>query len=76
MAQYFAPVASDISASSNVTMSQKPLVEWMPDSASESCTLCLTRWSATTRRHHCRKCGKLCCAACSGHKQALSDEAG
>ena len=41
---------------------------WMPDNASESCVICNKAWSFTNKRHHCRKCGRLVCAACSPHK--------
>ena len=45
----------------------------MKDDASDNCLICAKRWSSTTRRHHCRKCKRLVCAACSPHKEYISD---
>lgn len=38
---------------------------WTPDSSSQSCQLCLDKFTYSNRRHHCRTCGALCCDACS-----------
>ncbi|DBA01017.1 TPA: hypothetical protein N0F65_002627 [Lagenidium giganteum] len=39
--------------------------EWVPDTASSRCQICLTSFSLTRRRHHCRLCGRLVCGECS-----------
>lgn len=39
---------------------------WQPDSAAAACFLCSTPYTLFNRRHHCRKCGRVVCAACSG----------
>lgn len=39
---------------------------WQPDSASSSCFICEDPYTFFNRRHHCRKCGRVVCAACSG----------
>lgn len=44
-----------------------------PDSASPHCVFCVTKWSFSNRRHHCRSCGALCCGACSSKKWPLRD---
>lgn len=38
---------------------------WQPDTVVDTCFLCDTRYSLFYRRHHCRKCGRVVCAACS-----------
>lgn len=44
---------------------------WQPDSSAKKCTICGTDFTAFTRRHHCRSCGKLVCANCSANKLIL-----
>uniref|UniRef100_K3WEL7 FYVE-type domain-containing protein n=1 Tax=Globisporangium ultimum (strain ATCC 200006 / CBS 805.95 / DAOM BR144) TaxID=431595 RepID=K3WEL7_GLOUD len=39
--------------------------EWVPDTASKRCQICLTLFQLTRRRHHCRLCGRLICNECS-----------
>jgi hypothetical protein len=41
---------------------------WMPDGASDRCYACPAAWGTFTRRHHCRRCGILCCSDCSRKK--------
>ncbi|XP_074067546.1 pleckstrin homology domain-containing family F member 1 isoform X2 [Macrotis lagotis] len=39
---------------------------WIPDKATDICMRCTqTKFSALTRRHHCRKCGFVVCGDCS-----------
>lgn len=46
---------------------------WRPDAASASCLCCGQQFSMFVRRHHCRACGELVCAACSPHLGALPE---
>lgn len=39
--------------------------EWQPDEATKECFLCRSTFTFFTRRHHCRKCGRVVCASCS-----------
>ncbi|XP_077546989.1 uncharacterized protein LOC144159399 isoform X3 [Haemaphysalis longicornis] len=44
---------------------------WIPDQRVTMCQLCTSGFTFTHRRHHCRACGKVVCAACSAHRVAL-----
>eukprot|EP00050_Salpingoeca_kvevrii_P007878 m.299260 g.299260 ORF g.299260 m.299260 type:complete len:550 (-) comp14078_c0_seq1:124-1773(-) len=42
---------------------------WIPDNKVSTCMVCQTvEFTLLQRRHHCRKCGKVVCGACSQHK--------
>ena len=41
---------------------------WELDAARKRCAVCDRAFSGLRRRHHCRKCGKVVCAACSPQK--------
>ena len=45
------------------------IVEWTPDGDATACHACHAAFTFFTRRHHCRGCGTLICAAC-GPKRA------
>ncbi|XP_017287740.1 zinc finger FYVE domain-containing protein 16 [Kryptolebias marmoratus] len=45
--------------------------KWVPDSEAPSCMNCEQRFTFTKRRHHCRACGKVYCAACCNRKCIL-----
>ncbi|XP_077573729.1 zinc finger FYVE domain-containing protein 9 [Stigmatopora nigra] len=45
---------------------------WVPDAEATVCTKCGIKFTFTKRRHHCRACGKVFCALCSGLKFKLS----
>ncbi|KAL7692422.1 putative FYVE zinc finger, peptidase C19, ubiquitin-specific peptidase, DUSP [Plasmopara halstedii] len=44
---------------------------WVPDTASSRCQICLISFTLTRRRHHCRLCGHLVCANCSHDRTYL-----
>ena len=49
---------------------------WQDDRSAAACPLCrakglVTRFGLFQRRHHCRRCGILACAACSGSRRVL-----
>ena len=52
--------------------SRKYGVRWTPDEDAPGCQLCDRRWTLFNRRHHCRKCGRLVCNACSPMRQHVS----
>ncbi|XP_026230979.1 zinc finger FYVE domain-containing protein 9 isoform X2 [Anabas testudineus] len=45
---------------------------WVPDSQAPVCMKCDVKFTFTKRRHHCRACGKVFCAACCGLKCRLT----
>ncbi|XP_053549452.1 zinc finger FYVE domain-containing protein 9 [Bombina bombina] len=44
---------------------------WVPDSQAPNCMKCEAKFTFTKRRHHCRACGKVFCAACCSLKCKL-----
>lgn len=44
------------------------LPQWQADSAVSECPICNTVFSFWHRKHHCRKCGRVVCSACSPHR--------
>jgi len=51
------------------------LAVWTQDSEVSNCTNCNSKFTLTKRRHHCRRCGKVVCGACSSNKHRLVDGA-
>jgi hypothetical protein len=61
------------SVSSHHSNHHSPIVEmslpkWQADSDVSECPICGTVFSFWHRKHHCRKCGRVVCAACSPHR--------
>ncbi|KAG7466132.1 hypothetical protein MATL_G00161540 [Megalops atlanticus] len=51
--------------------------DWIPDHQQPICMVCLReRFTMFNRRHHCRRCGRLVCNACSEHRMAVEGCAG
>jgi MAD (mothers against decapentaplegic) interacting protein len=44
---------------------------WVPDSEAPHCMICGSKFTMVKRRHHCRACGKVLCAACCSEKHTL-----
>jgi len=44
---------------------------WIPDQRVTMCQNCSAEFSLVNRRHHCRACGAVVCAHCSGNKAPL-----
>lgn len=46
--------------------SQKaPPATWVADESAAGCMICWKNFTMLVRRHHCRRCGKVCCADCA-----------
>ncbi|XP_053629855.1 zinc finger FYVE domain-containing protein 21 isoform X1 [Cherax quadricarinatus] len=45
--------------------------EWIPDKLSPTCMDCKEKFDFLKRRHHCRRCGRVCCASCCETRIAL-----
>ncbi|XP_040916541.1 zinc finger FYVE domain-containing protein 26 isoform X2 [Toxotes jaculatrix] len=46
--------------------------DWVPDTQQDVCMVCQReRFTMFNRRHHCRRCGRLVCHACSEHKMPV-----
>jgi hypothetical protein len=59
---------SDQQQQSRVRSGDPPaVISWVPDSSNQTCmaSQCGAPFTLFKRRHHCRVCGKLFCAACS-----------
>ncbi|CAH0583040.1 unnamed protein product [Chrysodeixis includens] len=45
---------------------------WTHDKDATACTACAKEFSIARRKHHCRRCGHIFCAACSDKTVALA----
>ena len=45
---------------------------WVHDVDVRACGCCGDSFSTRHRRHHCRHCGRVVCAACSKHRVAIA----
>ncbi|CZR50962.1 uncharacterized protein PAC_00837 [Phialocephala subalpina] len=50
------------------------LPRWQPDEEVTACPICGSVFTMFNRKHHCRKCGKVVCAACSPHRITIPSE--
>lgn len=69
---------NDLQAGQQDTLCRKPASSlgevapvWVPDSQAPICMKCDAKFTFTKRRHHCRACGKVFCAACCSLKCRL-----
>uniref|UniRef100_A0AAR2JVP3 FYVE-type domain-containing protein n=1 Tax=Pygocentrus nattereri TaxID=42514 RepID=A0AAR2JVP3_PYGNA len=69
---------NDLQAGQQGALSRKPFNSlgevapvWVPDSQAPICMKCEVKFTFTKRRHHCRACGKVFCAACCSLKCRL-----
>ncbi|MES1916039.1 MAG: hypothetical protein MHM6MM_007899 [Cercozoa sp. M6MM] len=43
----------------------KPKAQWQKDENATSCAACSVKFQLSTRKHHCRVCGQVCCQKCT-----------
>jgi len=55
-------------ASDSRRSSELRLPRWQPDHEATECPVCKNDFGFWNRRHHCRKCGRVVCSACSPHR--------
>ncbi|KAE8214914.1 hypothetical protein CF327_g1742 [Tilletia walkeri] len=48
--------------------------QWESDSVVSDCRGCSRRFTFFLRKHHCRRCGRIFCDACSSHRAHLSPQ--
>ncbi|KAK0532640.1 hypothetical protein OC834_002535 [Tilletia horrida] len=48
--------------------------QWESDAAAAECRGCSRRFTFFLRKHHCRRCGRIFCDACSSHRAHLSPQ--
>jgi len=56
-----------------LSMVAKGTERWANDGNSPHCLLCVDKFTFSSRRHHCRECGILCCGACSTKKLSQNE---
>uniref|UniRef100_A0A0K8RAG2 Putative zinc finger fyve domain-containing protein 21 n=1 Tax=Ixodes ricinus TaxID=34613 RepID=A0A0K8RAG2_IXORI len=44
---------------------------WTPDRERSDCVRCRCKFDLITRRHHCRRCGRVYCGSCCGRRLPL-----
>ncbi|KAI8960762.1 FYVE-domain-containing protein [Daldinia sp. FL1419] len=62
------PIAPEFAPRPGRSAQDIALPRWQPDSEVTICPICRTQFSFFVRKHHCRKCGRVVCNACSPHR--------
>lgn len=62
------PPRPSIDLSSGRRSREITLPPWQADSEVSKCPICRTAFTFWSRKHHCRKCGRVVCANCSPHR--------
>lgn len=57
-------VSSSAASSPNTSQKNAPVV-WVSDDTASGCMVCSRQFTLLNRRHHCRRCGKVCCKECA-----------
>lgn len=76
---YSIPSSDGVSLDSSFGLFQMPKEvptkqQWVPDSETSHCMCCKRqKFSLLTRRHHCRRCGRVVCSSCSQNRIQLPE---
>jgi hypothetical protein len=46
---------------------------WQNDEEQRNCSICKASFSWSTRKHHCRCCGRIVCSSCSPHRACATE---
>lgn len=63
---------SDVDIYDFARASDGTFARWESDCDVSECRRCRRRFSLFVRKHHCRRCGRIFCDACSSHREKLS----
>lgn len=55
----------------SASRSPQTVPSWQPDDTVSECPLCTKAFGWWTRRHHCRKCGRVVCSSCASNFYAI-----
>ncbi|KAI0160271.1 FYVE zinc finger-domain-containing protein [Xylariaceae sp. FL1272] len=61
------PIAPEFIPSRHTSREYVP-PPWQPDQEVTYCPICNVQFGMITRKHHCRKCGRVVCGQCSPHR--------
>ena len=53
------------------TLQARTPTTWIPDARVQRCFACNVQFSMFKRKHHCRSCGRIFCAACTSYREKL-----
>ena len=53
------------------TLQARTPTTWIPDARVHRCFACNVEFSMFRRKHHCRSCGRIFCAACTAYREKL-----
>lgn len=53
------------------TLQARTPTTWIPDARVQRCFACNVEFSIFRRKHHCRSCGRIFCAACTSYREKI-----
>lgn len=68
------PPPGRIPSRGSQSRSEYQVPHWQPDQDVSTCPVCRIPFSFLRRKHHCRKCGRVVCGACSPHRITIPQQ--